>query len=264
MYPLRIVISALVSIPKSSVEENESSLLAITMQSVLHAIYHLIYTFGDISSAIVLLMAVNSPAVSRLSKSWSFLNPQTKALYKNLSLIIPFADSPINDHVEITSKLLNTRTGIIPLLLPILKELELINQLYDTGAGNNVPVLTEVGAKSMEKLLGLVEACKGVSTTGWDATVGDLKIPKDAILKSIFVNMPAKDGRADGKLVHFVLSRVFYQNRDLWHKSTVIEPLGKQEVVPEFEEISVIVTGEDIEAPVIKSTSRGNCSLSNV
>jgi hypothetical protein len=131
---------------------------------------------------------------------------------------------------------------VVPFLLPIMKELELVYQIYNTGGIDDAGiVLTEVGAKGVETLISLVEACKGVEFAGWDTKYGDLKAPNDAVLKTLFVKMPAGDGKTDGKMQHYLLTRVYYQAIDLWNQSLKIETIGKREVVPELLEIEVVV-----------------------
>jgi hypothetical protein len=227
------------------------------MQSVLNTVYHLVYTFGDIDSALALLSAINSPQVSRLSKSWDLLAPKSKSLYKHLSLIIPFAEAPINKHLEITCRALTTRGKgrVIPFLLPIINETSLVYEIYCSGYetskdGDKVPVLTEVGVRNVESLISLVESCQGSEFAGWDAKCGDMRIPSDAVLKSLFDKVPATTGRTEGKLDHFLLTRVYYQSVDLWGKSVDIEGIGKREVVPEFLETEIMVWRKAEEIPV--------------
>lgn len=54
-----------------------------------------------------------------------------------------------------------------------------------------------------------------------------------------------KSLKSSDKLQHFILTRVYHQQADLWDKCCLIEPLRKRETVPSFDELVVVVFSQN-------------------
>lgn len=263
------MMNALVTVPKTkegstATEASKHRLLAVTMHNLLHTIFHLLYSYADVSSASAILSAVDSQIVSRLDASWNELSPKTRNLYKHLSSIVPTVDSdvPVSTHVDLVCRILSspvrdTRAGLVaccPYLLPLVREICNVNRIYVSGytvsseTGEKHPVLTEVGTRIQEDLLRLVKSCQGglgsqppaIST---QSLIGDF-YPSQAVLKTLFDKLPlpttkpiSSPFKGGGALENFLLTRIYHPLAVLWSKSLRIQPLAPREIVPDFMEL---------------------------
>ncbi|KAJ3044132.1 hypothetical protein HDV00_003236 [Rhizophlyctis rosea] len=251
----RITIDAILSNP---------SYAHCTVSVVVSTAYILLYAYRDLNGLAALLGALSTPHFTRLRKIWESIPPKTKDVLRHLESIFGLGSG--QDHIQLVRDLLRFHykgggvLGVIPYLQPMVDEIKDINSAYQAGfqgagihGGKQTAVLSDIGVRAQEEVVALVELCQGVGRrdaqvhleTTSDQSSGTKKADKLSGTPSFEKATPTSPedlgtlGDGDVSVGHWILTRVYWSQRELWAKSCELEPVKSGEAFQfEHEEVT--------------------------
>ncbi|KAJ3023679.1 hypothetical protein HKX48_001903 [Thoreauomyces humboldtii] len=148
------------------------------------------------------------------------------------------------EHLELIAQILQyhySGGGVLSVVLflgPFVTDVEDLHNAYSAGMDGDKgeAMLSEIGARSLEEVLSLIELCQGVGKP--DPSLG--KAGKAAASRTGRAGHPEKEGPNDltslgvgnRTLGHWLLTRVYWSRVELWSRSGECEPFSRDESTP--------------------------------
>jgi len=211
--------------PNKLSENNEIERCHV-VQFILTMAHYLYQKYRNFNSLIIVVRVLSSPEIRRLKKTWELLDSKSKNNFNFFKQTFP------KDYTKEITRVLEAfqfNTGKIMVIPDIDTEVAQINnifQLYDTGRG-----LNRLGETHLEEHIQLIECCKGFGNIAEITEPSNTQRPIGLLPN--YPNNLSDLGLGDLLVEHWILTRVYMSNQDLWKLSVECEPLENGESIPE-------------------------------
>jgi len=222
------------------------------IQFILTMTHYLYQKYRNFNSLSVIIRVLSSPEVRRLKKTWALVDSKNKNNFEFFKQTFP------KNHTKEITRILDAfqyNTGKIIAIPDIDTEVAQINnifQLYDTGRG-----LNRLGESHLEEHIQLIECCRGYGNLNLNLDPNDTSRPV-GFLPNHPPNL-SDLGVGDMLIEHWILTRVYMSDQDLWKQSVDCEPLESSESIPEY----IINDNNQSESPILPSDNNGDYCNSN-
>ncbi|KAI8922721.1 hypothetical protein BC831DRAFT_474667 [Entophlyctis helioformis] len=159
---------------------------AAALETLVSTALHLTYVYRDLEAATAILAALASQPIARLSRSWSFVQPTTLAVFAHLSHMLGIG-TPDHHHcvLDVLSGMVlhhgtggqplhsdpsssNATLSAVPVLLAVPSMRAIVSSIIDiydaytvsTDPSTGHATLSDYGAQSLQGIIGLVKACQ--------------------------------------------------------------------------------------------------------
>lgn len=220
----------------------------LTITSIIHIAFSLLFTFANLNGVYACLNALNSPYISKLN--WN-LSPNNLLIFKFLSTFVPLLESINSNHINLLERLLIDRysrssTTVIPFLYPLMLELHIINQNYVTGheiVGNTrINILSDIGIKQHDKIIDLVSSCRGFKQHETNMSPITTTVEIDKIIKhDPFSSSFYRNHTRDLRIEHWLLTRVYFKLQDIFKCDLNFNEIHVEVFETKFDKVEEVV-----------------------
>ncbi|KAL6591022.1 ras guanine nucleotide exchange factor domain-containing protein, partial [Neocallimastix sp. 'constans'] len=189
------------------------------IQFILTVAHYLYQKYRNFNSLLTIGRVLLSPEIRRLTKTWDLLDNKSKNNFNYFNQTFP------KNYSKEVNRLLEAfqfNTGKIMVIPDINTEVEQINtifQQYDTGKG-----LNDLGESHLEEHIQRIECCRGY---GFIISKSNVPSSNSTLRPVGFLPDYPKNlsdlGVGDLLIEHWILSRVYLSDQDLWKQSVECE-----------------------------------------